>query len=366
MPKLKIFILFWMTLVGFIAEIDAAVTPPSGLAKVDATNSALAKKGPATDKAALQAKQTMNYLDLLSQNSECGRFLDEIKRVKSVLIDSLLAKKNLQNDKITLFVPSDQAMKDFGKVGLFHLKRQQVQDALLRFVGYHVVLGTVSHQDIKNIRRKVRTVTGQEFALGNVSQAVLYSVEMPTATIHVINNVLVDPELKRGFLAKYYAASTGSSKNQGSESLQLGAKGFVTALDVLEKFSVCSRFLDEIKNIKRDTLLVKQRLTGGDITLFIPTNDAMITFGKVDLLRSTKPEDVTLLTKFVDYHFVQETIAPAGLKNSQRRVKTISKKEYKLADVASFVEYSIETDDSIVHVIKNVLIDPELKTNFVN
>lgn len=369
-----------MFLMGFFVAIDAATNAPvngsTSAALPDATNPALAKAlaklADATrEVAALTVTKSdskelpqsnVGFLDVLAQNSECRRFLDEINAVKKDLIGGLRAKSHLDKNKITIFVPNDEAMNAFGKVGKLHRKKlrwdekQQRLGPLFSFVGYHFILGAISHSDLKDERKKVKTVTGRSFALGHIAQTVLYSVNTPHAVIHVVNRVLVDP------------ASDGLKK----EILPLPApKQLVTSLDALEKFAECSRFLAEIKNVKQDTLLTQQRLMGGDRTLFIPTNSAMETFGKVDLLRKDKPGEnalpSSLLMKFVNYHIVQGIITVVALRNGQSSVKTTSNnKEFRLSEVNQSVIYSIETGDSITHVINKVLINPELKANLGN
>jgi uncharacterized surface protein with fasciclin (FAS1) repeats len=114
-----------------------------------------------------------------------------------------------------------------------------------------------------------------------------------------------------------------------------------------------------------DRLVQKFDLIGGRFTLFAPTDMAFDQFGRLGLLRSKvetnpDPERQKKYVKFMKYHLVKDLLSKSEMSNLRRAITTEAGTQLLPADIGEIL-FSITLKNGIVHVIKKVLIDPDLK-----
>jgi uncharacterized surface protein with fasciclin (FAS1) repeats len=120
------------------------------------------------------------------------------KQFYTALEDSGLEKKIKEKEKLTgggytFFVPTDEAMNKFGRLGLLRGKKNKKK--FKKFVSYHLVNKKISPQDLKNIRGKIKTISKKKIKVREINK-ILYSVKTRGGYVYVINQVLIDPDLK--------------------------------------------------------------------------------------------------------------------------------------------------------------------------
>ena len=109
-------------------------------------------------------------------------------------IDSVLNKKGLIG-RYTLFAPTDRAFSQFGRLGLLRGKEQENKDRLKEFVHFHLVRNKFSRKKLKSRSRGFKTYAGERLKLDDIGR-ILYSIDLKNGIIHVIDHVLVNPELE--------------------------------------------------------------------------------------------------------------------------------------------------------------------------
>lgn len=114
-----------------------------------------------------------------------------------------------------------------------------------------------------------------------------------------------------------------------------------------------------------DSLLQKFDLIGARFTLFAPTDMAFDQFGRLGLLRSKDqtnpdPERQKKYVKFVQHHLVKDLLSKSEMSNLRRTITTEAGAQLLPADIGEIL-FSITLKNGIVHVIKKVLINPDLK-----
>ncbi|MBY0353925.1 fasciclin domain-containing protein [Candidatus Babeliales bacterium] len=137
-----------------------------------------------------------------------------------------------------------------------------------------------------------------------------------------------------------------------------------TIMGFVERPGTFKQMYALLDELKLDIKLGKNNLIGGNdgkYTLFLPTDDALIRFGMLGLLRTDDAVKKNLLEKFVEYHIVPDNVSRRALKEGPRRyLNTLTKKNLLLKDIPKPL-YSVELVNGRVYVIDEVLINPELK-----
>jgi len=133
-------------------------------------------------------------------------------------IDAQLRKQNLIGAKFTLFAPTDRAFDAFGRMGLLRSPDPRIlttsfdptdpfpskptaspnpdrQAAYVKFMQYHIIKGKLSKNQINRRRRSIKTLAGNRLNPDDIGR-ILFSVRLYNGVIHVVDKVLVNPELK--------------------------------------------------------------------------------------------------------------------------------------------------------------------------
>ena len=114
--------------------------------------------------------------------------------------------KALDKKAFTLFAPNDTAFANFGRIGLLTQSRTQsdnkkFQDItankkLQDFIKFHIVPDMIYAEHL-NKRDKVRTLSGRYLETATLLRHILYSIVLDNGIIHVLDTVLVHPDLNR-------------------------------------------------------------------------------------------------------------------------------------------------------------------------
>lgn len=138
----------------------------------------------------------------------------------------------------------------------------------------------------------------------------------------------------------------------------------LTIMGVMERAGNFKQMYALFDELKLDAVLAKNNLLGNDggkFTVFLPTDDALIRFGKLGLLRTDDAIRKGYLEKFVKYHIVTGVVSQRKLKDGPRRyLETLSKTNLYINSLPIPV-YSFEAINGVAHVIDKVLINPEVK-----
>lgn len=113
-------------------------------------------------------------------------------------VDAWLNKVNLvgAENGFTVFAPTDQALANFGYVGILRDKK-----LLTDFVGFHVVSGIVPRNQVMRKGVRFKTFAKDQFldpdALEAHATKILNKVELANGVIYVIDTVLVNPSVRK-------------------------------------------------------------------------------------------------------------------------------------------------------------------------
>lgn len=234
----------------------------------------------------------------------------------------------------TLFAPTDQAFTDLPQ----DIKDRLADVAFLTSVlKYHAAAVKAMSTDLKNEMLVDSLETGKQIRIniyqsGSVitasgSQVTDPDKEGTNGVVHVVNKVLLPPE---GTVVDV-ATSAGLSN--------------LTELVVLANLATT--------------------LSGGNLTVFAPTNTA---FGKIDkaTLDGLK-NDIPALTNVLKYHVLDGTVFSVGLANTQDVPTLYDGKTLKIVKSGDSVTVNgfavtmpnIITTNGVVHVLDDVLIPEE-------
>ena len=138
----------------------------------------------------------------------------------------------------------------------------------------------------------------------------------------------------------------------------------LTVMGFLERSGNFKQMYALFDELLLDTKLGKNNLIGannGKYTVFLPTDDAMVRFGKLGLLRTPEAVKKGLLAKFVHYHIVPDAVSRRALKEGPKRyLSTLSKRNLWRQNIPKPI-YTVEVVNGIIYVLDKVLINPELK-----
>lgn len=142
-----------------------------------------------------------------------------------------------------------------------------------------------------------------------------------------------------------------------------GVKKRFSTVDFLENPHSFSIFLREMRALSFDDILTKDRLVGGKLTLFAPTNKAFDKFGRIGLLRSSKKgERSKEMASFIANHIIKGRVTRRDIMSrGRKKVRTFDGERMRLKKIKKHVLYTVETASGIVHVIDEVLVPKKLQ-----
>jgi len=138
-----------------------------------------------------------------------------------------------------------------------------------------------------------------------------------------------------------------------------------TVMEFIETPITYKQMMTALSETKLDVIFQKSDLIGSTYTLFLPTDVAFDQFGRLGLLRSKEniapdPDRQKKYEQFVKYHMLKNIVTIKGLMNAGRPLQTEAGASLSPDDIGEIL-FSVELKGGIVHVIKKVLINPELK-----
>lgn len=99
-------------------------------------------------------------------------------------------EKNEGNIKYTCFAPTDAAFNQFGKIGV--LRGTPLYEEFLKF---HILPGLWTRKKIQS-NRTAKTMATRQLNLREVGK-ILYSIETDNGILHIIEKVLIHPDVKK-------------------------------------------------------------------------------------------------------------------------------------------------------------------------
>ncbi|GCL42859.1 MULTISPECIES: fasciclin domain-containing protein [Nostocales] len=153
-------------------------------------------KSPANHTTPVTTTHTVGTIvEVASANSSLKTLVTAIKAAG--LVETLSGKEPL-----TVFAPTDAAFKALPKGTLAKLLKPENQDTLVKILTYHVVPGAITSKDIK--AGEVKTVEGAVVKVQvrkgrvtvNNARVTRADVKASNGVIHVINKVLLPPDVK--------------------------------------------------------------------------------------------------------------------------------------------------------------------------
>jgi transforming growth factor-beta-induced protein len=243
----------------------------------------------------------------------------------------------------TVFAPTNEAFAALPKGTLEKLLKPENRDLLKKVLTYHVVSGDLMAKDLRS--GNVTTVAGSAVAVkvqnGKVSvnnaNVVKADVDAKNGVIHVIDKVLLPPELM--------AATPVAT--QSVVEIAAGNPSFSTLVTAVKAAGLA------------ETLSGK-----GPFTVFAPTNEAFAALPKGTLEKLLKSENRDLLRKVLTYHVVSGDLMAKDLRSG--KVTTVAGSPVTVqvshssvkVNNANVVKADIDAKNGVVHVIDRVLLPP--------
>jgi transforming growth factor-beta-induced protein len=288
--------------------------------------------------AVAQAPQAGTIVEIAAGNPAFSTLVTAVKAAG-------LAETLSGNGPFTVFAPTNEAFAALPKGTLEKLLKPENRDLLKKVLTYHVVSGDLMAKDLRS--GNVTTVAGSTIAVKvqngkvsvNNSNVVKADVDAKNGVIHVIDKVLLPPDLM--------AATPAAT--QSVVEIAAGNPSFSTLVTAVKAAGLA------------ETLSGK-----GPFTVFAPTNEAFAALPKGTLEKLLKPENRDLLKKVLTYHVVSGDLMAKDLRSG--KVTTVAGSPVTVqvghssvtVNNATVVKADIDAKNGVVHVIDKVLLPPNL------
>lgn len=130
-----------------------------------------------------------SFTSIMSTLSTPCTFTSLVSELQATKINTLL-EKNAGDKKFTLLAPTDAALNAFGQLGA--LRGTPLNEAFLKF---HILNGVWQRKRLR-ANRTAKTLAEKSLNLKDVGK-ILYSIETDNGIIHVIDKVLLHPDVKK-------------------------------------------------------------------------------------------------------------------------------------------------------------------------
>ena len=290
--------------------------------------------------------------DIVDTAAKAGQFKTLITAVKAAgLVETLKS-----NGPFTVFAPTDDAFAKLPKGVLSLLLQPENRDKLRSVLTYHVLPGEVTAERFARLKRRasdLKTVNGATVRVSNqgdlkvnASNLVKTNLFTDNGVIHVIDAVLLPPNLK--------LPSVSSNEKQTSNG------------DLIETAGGAGQFMTLIKALQAAGLV--EALKGeGPFTVFAPNDEAFARINRHSLNDLLKPENRDLLKSILTYHVVPGRILAKDIKNSRNgsELNTLNGARLEIrnrrglrVDDSRIIKGDILTSNGVIHVIDTVLMPP--------
>jgi transforming growth factor-beta-induced protein len=288
--------------------------------------------------AVAQAPQAGTIVEIAAGNPAFSTLVTAVKAAG-------LAETLSGNGPFTVFAPTNEAFAALPKGTLEKLLKPENRDLLKKVLTYHVVSGDLMAKDLRS--GNVTTVAGSTIAVKvqngkvsvNNSNVVKADVDAKNGVIHVIDKVLLPPDLM----------PATPVATQTVVEIAAGNPSFSTLVTAVKAAGLA------------ETLSGK-----GPFTVFAPTNEAFAALPKGTLEKLLKPENRDLLKKVLTYHVVSGDLMAKDLRSG--KVTTVAGSPVTVqvghssvtVNNATVVKADIDAKNGVVHVIDKVLLPPNL------
>jgi transforming growth factor-beta-induced protein len=288
--------------------------------------------------AVAQAPQAGTIVDIAAGNPAFSTLVTAVKAAG-------LAETLSGNGPFTVFAPTNEAFAALPKGTLEKLLKPENRDLLKKVLTYHVVSGDLMAKDLRS--GNVTTVAGSTVAVKvqngkvivNDSNVVKADVDAKNGVIHVIDKVLLPPDLM---------AAT-PVPTQTVVEIAAGNPAFSTLVTAVKAAGLA------------------ETLSGnGPFTVFAPTNEAFAALPKGTLEKLLKPENRDLLKKVLTYHVVSGDLMAKDLRSGNVTTVAGSTVAVKVqngkvsVNNSNVVKADVDAKNGVIHVIDKVLLPPDL------
>jgi transforming growth factor-beta-induced protein len=259
-----------------------------------------------------------------------------------------LAETLSGNGPFTVFAPTNEAFAALPKGTLEKLLKPENRDLLKKVLTYHVVPGDLMAKDLRS--GQVTTVAGSAVAIKvqnekvsvNNADVVKADVDAKNGVIHVIDKVLLPPELM-------------PTPPVATQPTQAGT--------IVETAAGNPTFSTLVTAVKAAGLT--ETLSGkGPFTVFAPTNEAFAALPKGTLEKLLKPENRDSLKKVLTYHVVSGDLMAKDLQSG--KVETVEGRPVSVqvgqgtvkVNDAKVVKADVDAKNGVIHAIDRVLLPP--------
>jgi uncharacterized surface protein with fasciclin (FAS1) repeats len=129
------------------------------------------------------------FTSSMSVLSNPGTFNILVNELQATKINTLL-EKNVGEKKVTLLAPTDAALNVFGQLGA--LRGSTLDESFLKF---HILYGLWPRKRLR-ANRTAKTLAEKPLNLKDIGK-ILYSIETDNGIIHVIDKVVIHPDIKK-------------------------------------------------------------------------------------------------------------------------------------------------------------------------
>lgn len=140
----------------------------------------------AAPQATPQVDSFTSIMSVLSQPVTFGVLVGELQTSKV----TKLLDKNTGDKKVTLLAPTDKALNIFGQLGALR-DTPLIED----FLKFHILEGAWTRKRLRS-NRTGKTLSGKILHTKDIGK-ILYSIETDNGMIHVIEKVVLHPDIKK-------------------------------------------------------------------------------------------------------------------------------------------------------------------------
>ncbi len=283
--------------------------------------------------------------DIVDTAVSAGSFATLVSAVEAAgLVETLKGE-----GPFTVFAPTDEAFAKLPEGVLEALLQPENKDALTAILTYHVVAGKLMAADV-TMMSSATTVQGGSLTIKvegstvsiNDAKVVQADVEASNGVIHVIDSVLLPPDLDlSAILPKPNVVELASSRGD--------LKTLVAAVEA-------AGLVDTLKG-------------EGPFTIFAPTDEAFAKLRAGTLDDLLKPENKDTLIAILTYHVVPGKLMAADVVNETKlvtvqgeeiAVNVMVEEQGVMLNESTVITADLEASNGVIHVIDTVLLPPSL------
>jgi uncharacterized surface protein with fasciclin (FAS1) repeats len=289
----------------------------------------------------------------------------------------------LSGGQWTVFAPTDEA---FAKLGLdasnigSSFTKAELTDILL----YHAIPGSISSAEAKTMLGDVTMANGALAGLkyfdgslwvNDDSRVIIQDIVTANGTIHVVDNVILQPWPRDAAAAEAEMPAEAPAAEADSMATVPETVAAPVEEEVMEAPAASGNSIVDIAvNDKRFSTLaaavvaadLADALSGGEWTVFAPTNDAFAKLG-LDASNIGSAFSKAELTDILLYHVLKANVSSAEAKANQGDITMANGKIAGLKyfdgslwinDDSRVIIENVIADNGTIHAVDNVILQP--------